>query len=270
MRTEVSGGGKTGGPPVIPISIGTNIVWLVVVPGTRQCAIVDPTAAEPVLVAMRERNLKPSAIFITHHHADHVGGIAAIRHIYPASVYGPARETVPQRTHPVREGDVVTLGQLTFQVLEIPGHTLGHTAYVGHGMLFAGDTLFGAGCGRMFEGTPHQLYASLQRLAALPPDTLLYCGHEYTRANLRFAQEVEPGNAYIKKRLCHVEQLRGQGLITLPSSLALEHRTNPFLRCHVETVRAAAEQFVAGSLRSPTEVFAVLRRWKDGFQGYKA
>lgn len=250
---------------IIPVPVGTNVVWLVVLPGTRRCAIVDPTAAQPVLAAVRARDLTPTDILITHHHADHVGGIAAIRCTYPVSVYGPAHEGIPHCTHPVREGDGVTLGQLTFQVLAIPGHTLGHVAYVGQGTLFAGDTLFGAGCGRVFEGTPGQLYDSLQRLAALPPDTLLYCAHEYTQANLRFAQTVEPDNVNIQRRLLHVEQLRGRGLPTLPSSLELEHRTNPFLRCRVKAVRAAAERFAGELLQSSAEVFAVLRRWKDGF-----
>ncbi|MEM7495770.1 MAG: hydroxyacylglutathione hydrolase [Myxococcota bacterium] len=250
---------------IIPVPVGTNIVWLIVMPGARQCAIVDPTAGQPVLAVVRERGLEPTDILITHHHADHVGGIAAIRRVYPIPVHGPANEAIPQRTHPVREGDVVVLGRFAFQVLEIPGHTLDHVAYVSRGMLFAGDTLFGAGCGRVFEGTPGQLYDALRRLAALPPNTLLYCAHEYTQANLRFAQTVEPDNVDIQQRLRHVEQLRGRDLPTLPSPLELEHRTNPFLRCRLQAVRAAAERFAGGSLRSPTDVFAVLRRWKDGF-----
>jgi len=243
-----------------------NYIWLIVSDGAR-CAIVDPGDAAPVLAALDELRLRPAAIIATHHHGDHVGGITGLLERYRVPVFGPARENIPGRTHPLREGDAVEIDDLgaSFRVLDIPGHTAGHIACVGHGMAFVGDTLFTSGCGRLFEGTAAQMQASLAKLAALPPQTQVYCGHEYTESNLRFAAAVEPGNADIRSRIEASRALRARGLPTVPGPLELEHRTNPFLRVREPAVRKAAEQFAGGPLGDEAAVLGAIRRWKDGF-----
>jgi hydroxyacylglutathione hydrolase len=175
---------------------------------------------------------------------------------------------MPCDVQPLDDGATATLQDLglEFDVMAIPGHTLGHIAYVGHGALFCGDTLFSAGCGKLFEGTPEQMHGSLDRLAALPDDTQVYCGHEYTLANLRFASAVEPANREIADELESVRQRRERDEVTLPSTVGRERRINPFLRCRTEAVRVAAERHVAHPLTDPTDVFAVVRAWKDGFR----
>jgi len=208
------------------------------------------------------------AILVTHHHADHVGGVQALAAKFRAPVFGPSRERLPCDVQPIDDGDVVSLADLglEFRVMAVPGHTLGHVAYHGHGALFCGDTLFSAGCGRLFEGTAQQMLASLDRIATLPDDTRVYCAHEYTLSNLRFAAAVEPGNADVLETLEAVRELRARDGITLPSTLGHERRINPFLRCREPAVRAAAEARAGNPLPAPVDVFAVIRAWKDGFR----
>lgn len=242
-----------------------NYIWLIGHTDSRRVAIVDPGDAHPVLDALQRQSLTPCALLLTHHHRDHVGGVAELLRHFAIPVYGPAHEPVPGMTHPLREGDSVALPEigLTLSVLDVPGHTRGAIAYYGHGCLFCGDTLFTAGCGYLFEGTPPQMYHSLGKLAALAPETRVYCGHEYTLDNLSFARVVEPHNADISARITEATHLRARNLPTVPAPLELELRTNPFLRCHIPAVIAAAERHAGRPLPTPSEVFAVVRRWKD-------
>lgn len=242
-----------------------NYIWLIRYEAGR-AAIVDPGEAAPVVAALEQHRLTPGAILCTHHHGDHVGGVEELLTRYPVPVYGPAREPIPGITQRLGEGNRVRLGDLEFTVLEVPGHTAGHIAYYGHGRLFCGDTLFSAGCGRLFEGTAEQMYASLTRLAELPADTAVYCAHEYTAANLRFALAAEPENETAHAYLARVEALTGRRRPSLPSTIDLEKQINPFLRSHLPALRAAAEKHTGRALAAPVEVFAALRRWKDGFR----
>ena len=250
-----------------------NYIWLITSRKSKSdgipAAIVDPGDADPVFDAIKTHRLAPVAILCTHHHGDHVGGVADLLARYPVPVYGPARERIRTVTHPVGDGDQVDLPKLglRFTVIEIPGHTSGHIAFYAEHLLFCGDTLFSAGCGRLFEGTAEQMHTSLSRLAALPEDTAVYCGHEYTQANLRFALTVEPDNQDALVYLEEVKRLRGRDLCTLPSSIGRERRVNPFLRASEPAVRKTAERRAGGALKRDTEVFAVLRRWKDDYSG---
>lgn len=232
-------------------------------------AAVDPGEAQPVLDFLARERVALSAILCTHHHPDHVGGVPDLTRAFPVPVYGPADETIRGMTHPVREGDAVELPMLgvSLRVLDIPGHTRGHIAYTGEGMLFCGDTLFSAGCGRLFEGTPAQMHASLSRLAALPDATAVYCGHEYTLANLRFALAVEPANRDVVEHIEKAQTLRARGAPTLPSTIGLERRINPFLRAAQPALREAAERQAGPGLGDDVAVFAALRRWKDDYRG---
>ena len=246
-----------------------NYLWLIHAPHDRRGAIVvDPGDARPIEEALQQQRLELRAILVTHHHPDHVGGVRALAAGHDVEVYGPAREPMPCEFRPLDDGDIVNLADLglEFHVMAVPGHTLGHIAYHGHGALFCGDTLFSAGCGRLFEGTPAQMLDSLDRIAALPDDTRVYCAHEYTLSNLRFAAAVEPGNADIIATLESVQALRARDGITLPTTLGRERRINPFLRCREPAVRAAAEARAGRSLPDATGVFAVIRGWKDGFR----
>ena len=230
-------------------------------------AIVDPGDAHPVLQALEKLGLNPVAIIITHHHSDHIGGVRELHGHFPIPVYGPAQEAIPDITHPLREGDRVEIpGLPAFDVLEVPGHTAGHIAYAGKQSLFCGDTLFAGGCGRLFEGTAAQLYSSLQKLTLLGDDTWIYCAHEYTLNNLEFAQAVEPDNSVLQSRIQQTRKLRQEGKATVPSQLGMEILTNPFLRCHLPAVVAAAEHHAGHSLSPGPETFAVLRHWKDHWQ----
>ncbi|HEX9628270.1 MAG TPA: hydroxyacylglutathione hydrolase [Acidiferrobacterales bacterium] len=246
-----------------------NYIWIVRGAAPDRAVVVDPGDADPVFAALDAAGLRLAAILCTHHHGDHVGGVAALTARFPVPVFGPARERIAAVTVPLADGDRAALDDLglNFRVLDVPGHTAGHIAYVGHGLLFCGDTLFSAGCGRLFEGTAAQLHASLTRLAALPPETQVYCGHEYTRANLGFARRVEPDNPDIAAHLKTVEALRAADRPSLPSTIGLERRINPFLRSGEPAVRAAAEREAGTTLADPAAVFAALRRWKDHYRG---
>jgi len=255
---------------IIPIpAFADNYMWLVR-NGTR-AAVVDPGDARPVLDYLAREGLTLAAILATHHHNDHVGGIDALLARYPAPVFGPARESIPSRTHALAQGDIATVPGMpvSLRVLDIPGHTAGHIAYFGTidgaPSVFCGDTLFAAGCGRLFEGTPAQMWASLSALSALPDNTRVYCGHEYTLANLRFALAVEPDNAAARERQAQAQALRERGEPTLPSTIAQEHATNPFLRAHRADVRAAAARHAGRPVASDVESFAALRAWKNAF-----
>jgi len=246
-----------------------NYIWMLRGAAPRHVAAVDPGDAQPVLDYLAREGLELTAILCTHHHGDHVGGVADLTARFPVPVYGPASERIPQRTHGLADGDRITVPglDLHFEVLGVPGHTLGHIAYYGHGLLFCGDTLFSAGCGRLFEGTAAQMHASLSRLRSLPGDTRVFCAHEYTASNLRFAAKVEPGNAEVERYAREVSAQRARGLPTLPSTLDRELRINPFLRGGERTVRDAASAHAARPLVGELETFAELRRWKDGFRG---
>jgi len=258
-------------PAIIPIPAFTdNYIWLV--RDGPHAAVVDPGDAAPVLAYLEREELALSAIVITHHHADHVGGNAALLARFPVPVFGPARESIPGRTHALAEGDEITVPGLglALRVLDIPGHTAGHIGYVGGAagaeVAFVGDTLFAGGCGRLFEGTPAQMAASLAKLAALPGTTRIYCAHEYTLANLRFALAVEPGNARLRERQRRDQDTRDRGLPTVPSTIAEERATNPFLRAAEPAVFAAAEARAGRRLADATDAFAVVREWKNGFR----
>jgi hydroxyacylglutathione hydrolase len=239
-----------------------NYIWLLT--RGRRAAVVDPGDAAPVAARLAADGLSLEAILVTHHHADHQGGVAALAARWQPVVYAPAAESITGRTHPLRGGERITILDCPVDVLAVPGHTLGHLAYVAPGMLFCGDTLFGAGCGRLFEGTPAQMAASLARLAELPDDTAVYCAHEYTALNLGFARTVEPENPALAARATLVAAQRAAGLPSVPSTLAEEKATNPFLRCGEPAVVAAALAHGAVD-RSPTAVFAAIRGWRNTF-----
>ena len=249
-----------------------NYLWLL--DDGQHALVVDPGDAAPVQAALAERHLTLTAILVTHHHGDHTGGVAALRDSTGAQVWGPARERIPQPFTPVQADDTVDALGLNWQVLDVPGHTAGHIAYVcrdvgGKPLLFCGDTLFSGGCGRLFEGTPAQMLDSLDQLAALPGDTQVCAAHEYTLSNLKFARAVEPGNADTIEYLAHCEALRAAGRPTLPSSMALERAINPFLRARQDSVAQAVQAHASlDTTASPNDtvaVFAALREWKNNF-----
>ncbi|BAU73710.1 hydroxyacylglutathione hydrolase [Metapseudomonas furukawaii] len=247
-----------------------NYLWLLQDEVRHTCAVVDPGDAAPVLAWLEAHpGWRLTDILVTHHHHDHVGGVARLKEASGARVLGPAREQIPVRDEALEDGDRVLVLGLEFQVLDVPGHTAGHIAYYHEDqqrpLLFCGDTLFAAGCGRLFEGTPEQMHRSLSRLAALPETTLVYCTHEYTLSNLRFARAVEPGNAATAARFEALSRLREAGGITLPSTIALERATNPFLRADETSVKQMADERAGRDNATPTEVFATLRAWKDSF-----
>ncbi|WP_423455610.1 hydroxyacylglutathione hydrolase [Ottowia sp. VDI28] len=245
-----------------------NYLWLLH-DGTR-ALVVDPGDAEPVFAALTQHGLELAAILVTHHHADHTGGVAALREATGAVVYGPAHERIPEPFIPLADGAQVNVLGMAFRVIDVPGHTAGHIAYFasdmnGAPLLFCGDTLFSGGCGRLFEGTPAQMLDSLDKLAALPANTRVCCAHEYTLSNLRFASAVEPGNAALANYQRECEALRAAGTPTLPSSIGTERAINPFLRSREASVTQAVQAHAA----TPTDevaVFAALREWKNNFK----
>ncbi|HAF92438.1 MAG TPA: hydroxyacylglutathione hydrolase [Pseudomonas sp.] len=247
-----------------------NYIWLLQDSASRRCAVVDPGDAEPVLRWLEQHpDWQLSDILITHHHHDHVGGVLALKERTGARVLGPAHEQIPGRDMALDDGDQVAVLGRSLQIIAVPGHTLGHIAYydadANQPVLFSGDTLFAAGCGRLFEGTPEQMFQSLTRLAALPQHTQVFCTHEYTLSNLRFARAVEPDNPAIEKRFQDVSQLREAGRCSLPSTLALEQQTNPFLRTADTAVAHSASVQAGYELKEEVAVFAALRSWKDRF-----
>lgn len=248
-------------------ALSDNYIWVVAREGSDTVAVVDPGEAKPVQQYLADQGLRVGAYLITHHHGDHVGGLDALLDEHRAPVYGPGAEAdrVPQITDRLAGGDRITLDFLDtrFDVLDVPGHTLGHIAFVTAGAVLAGDALFRAGCGRVFEGTPAQMQASLAALRALPETTHVYGGHEYTQKNLAFARTVEPDNPTIAKVSEEVDALRTAGKPSLPGTIAEEREINPFLRWDHADVIQAAEQRAGHALSDPAEIFATLRAWKD-------
>ena len=245
-----------------------NYIWLLTDPQKGRCFVVDPGDADAVEAACKQYGVVLAGILITHHHHDHTGGIAQLTQSAAVPVYGPKNEKIAGITQTLQEGDRIDVLGISLSILETPGHTAGHISYFGNchsPVLFCGDTLFAGGCGRLFEGTAEQLHASLNKLSALPGETLVYCAHEYTLANLAFARAVEPANARLKERHRLTVQLRREGRATVPSSIADERATNPFLRTCEQPVQRSVEEHSGKKLQSGTEVFAALRRWKDTF-----
>ncbi|HVI26536.1 MAG TPA: hydroxyacylglutathione hydrolase [Xanthomonadaceae bacterium] len=240
-----------------------NYIWTLA--AGDGAVVVDPGEAGPVLAAA-EAGLRPALLLLTHHHADHIGGAAALLERWPGlPVYGPDDDRIHLPFTRVADGDVVDCPPWRFQVLAVPGHTRSHLAFVGHGHLFCGDTLFSLGCGRLFEGSPAQMLASLDRLSALPDDTRVCCGHEYTLANAAFARVVDPDNPALRRRTEDAAAMRQADRPTLPSTLAGERACNPFLRVDATPVRAAIAAHLGQPPADRVEAFAALRRWKDGF-----
>lgn len=252
-----------------------NYLWLIHAPKDRSSVIaVDPGDASVILKALQSDQLRLAGIFTTHHHADHVGGLAELLAQHSVPVYGPRHDPIPQISHRLDDQDTVALPELGlhFMVHHVPGHTRGHIAYFGHGALFCGDTLFSGGCGRLFEGTPSQMLSSLDRLSACPPQTLVYCAHEYTASNLRFARVVDPTNLALESYQSVVNQRLSEGLATIPTLMAIEQSINPFLRSRDAQVRAHVAAHLTAQAdaqipESDAEHFAALREWKNEFKG---
>lgn len=245
-----------------------NYLW--VVAEGKSAAVVDPGDAAPIEAFLASHDLQLTAILATHHHGDHVGGLVALEDRWKCPVFGPAGERIAGIGRKLEEGDRISVPglPLDLEVLDVPGHTAGHIAYVHRGddpFVFCGDTMFACGCGRLFEGTPAQMVSSLAKLAALPGATRVYCAHEYTLSNIRFAEAVEPGNARLAERKAKESAKRARHEPTVPSTIAEELATNPFLRCNQPEVIASAERHAGRKLAGPVEVFAEIREWKNRF-----
>lgn len=251
---------------LLPIpALSDNYIWML--HDGHGALVVDPGEAAPVLRALAQERVQLDAILVTHHHADHTAGIRELQEMSGAKVYGPAHERIADVQHPLEGGARVDVLGLSFGVIDVPGHTAGHIAYhcAGESILFCGDTLFSAGCGRLFEGTPAQMLASLNTLAALPGQTRVCCTHEYTLSNLRFAREVDPDNQALQRYQAQCSALREAGTPTLPSTMALELQINPFLRSEEPALAQAARRFDAAAAQAQG-TFAVLRQWKNQFK----
>lgn len=251
---------------IVPLrAFADNYVWTI--RDARRAAVVDPGDARPVIDYLEREKLELVAILNTHHHADHVGGNAGLLARWKVPVFGPHDERIREVTQRMKDGARCTLPHfgIEFEVMEIPGHTRSHIAFHGGGMVFSGDTLFAVGCGRLFEGTPGQMHDSLSRLMQLPDETRVYCGHEYTVSNIRFARAVEPDNAALRELEIRAKQQRDQDLPTLPSTIAQEKATNPFVRVREPSVIAAASKFAGRQLTDPVSVLGAIREWKNGF-----
>ncbi len=247
-----------------------NYIWLFQSPETNLAYVVDPGDAAPVMAYLKAHELQLGGILITHHHWDHTGGIDDLLSHFSVPVYGPKSENIPQITKALQHGDSCVIdSQLTFSVLEVPGHTLDHIVYYQEDtespLLFSGDTLFAAGCGRLFEGSPAQMYKSLTSLGKLPAETRVCCTHEYTLANLAFAKAVEPNNEALRQRIINDQASRDANRPTLPSTIGLELATNPFMRSDILDVRQAAESHSGSKCNTEVEVLAAIRGWKDNF-----
>lgn len=245
-----------------------NYIW--VIHNQDYAVVVDPGTASPVIEYLAINKLQLSAILITHHHHDHTGGNAELLKLFDVPVYGPQHEFISTVTDAVKEGDQLNLPEISLHltILETPGHTQGHIAYYGSdpiSLVFCGDTLFSCGCGRIFEGTPQQMYESLQKICRLPDDTLVYCTHEYTLSNIRFARAVDPENLQLIEWERTTQALRNKNIPTVPTTLALEKTVNPFLRCDQQDLVDSAQNYSATSLLDPLSVFTVLREWKNNF-----
>jgi len=252
---------------IVPVrAFKDNYIWLMVDATAQAAWAVDPGDAAPVIDYLREHHLALAGILITHHHADHCGGISNLLNEWKdIPVYGFMHSKVPQLTHFVKENDEINCGQIKLKVVEIPGHTLDHLAFYNDEIVFCGDTLFSAGCGRVFEGTYEQMYHSLNKLFYLPNSIKIYCGHEYTWQNLQFALQVEPENSFIQKKIAVVTRLLAEDKPTLPAILADEKNINPFLRCQESSVMQAAQNNAPNKLANAVEVFKYLREWKNRF-----
>lgn len=250
-----------------------NYIWTLVDQQRRLAAVVDPGDAAPVEDYLSSKGLTLSQILITHHHPDHTGGLPQLTARHAPQVIGPDNARISGITDVVHEGDSVDILGVEFSVIEVPGHTLDHIAFYAPShsdpkaapILFCGDTLFAAGCGRLFEGNPQQMYTSLGKLSQLPAETLVYCTHEYTLANLKFAAAADPGNTELAERITIETRKRDQHRPTLPSTIALELATNPFLRCADSGVRQQVHQHQGDSSEDPVATFSALRQWKDNF-----
>lgn len=245
-----------------------NYIWLLADAETDSAFVVDPGDAAPVIARLEELGLTLAGVLITHHHFDHVGGLATLRERYQPIVYGPDNPAIDGIDQVLKQGDNIAVFGAPFSIIEVPGHTLDHIAYFHDGddpVLFCGDTLFAGGCGRLFEGNPPMMLNSLEALAVLPTNTRVYCAHEYTLANLAFARAVEPDNTALAERVDAAESTRARGEPTVPSNIGLELATNPFLRCGKDELREALANQGRLEGTSPTEVFTTVRGWKDDF-----
>lgn len=239
-----------------------NYIWAII--QNNQCILVDPGDSEVSLAFLEEHNLELNAILLTHHHKDHTGGVSQLVRAFPqALVIGPKNDPIPMLTHAVEGGEQIQIFDETFLVLNLPGHTQGHIGYVGDSKLFCGDVLFSAGCGRVFEGTMEEMLESLNKIQALPSETMVYCAHEYTSSNLSFALVIDPDNQALQDYRGEVNRLRAKDIPTVPTMLRLEQQINPFLRCQEPSVMKA----VSDKCESLTElnVFTALREWKNNF-----
>lgn len=258
--------------PIDILHVNDNYVWAITPHNSNKAYVVDPGEAAAVLEWLDQQQRELAGILITHRHWDHVNGIDGLVERFPVPVWGPALANLPQISHTLAGGDTLNLDNVEFRVMAVPGHTRDHIAYISVAdslakpALFCGDTLFAAGCGRVFDGSHAELHQALRKFVQLPLDTVIYCAHEYTLANLEFAAAVEPGNQAIAQRRQEVEHLRRQNLPSLPTELRLELATNPFLRWDQREVINNASRAAGCELTDSTEVFAALRRWKDTFQ----